>query len=325
MSYLHINNLYKAEGQRILLFKECYALEKLHGTSAHIKFKTNPSNKAQWQLVLFSGGEKYNNFIALFDDDALMAKFLTLSPEPDKEYTIYGEAYGGSQQGMSLTYGPKLKFGVFDVQIGESWLDVPNGEKFANDFGLEFVPWTKVSTDLAALDAERDAPSVQAIRNGVSMIVPEGADFDCPAGTKVEPYGKFGDRIANPRKREGVVLRPLIEVRLNNGDRVIAKHKGVEFQETATPRPVVDPSKMIVLDEANAIAEEWVVKERLLHVLDKIEGERDMKLIPKLLPAMQEDVRRESKGEVIWSDAVAKAIGKKAVELYKAYLNSKIC
>ena len=81
---------------------------------------------------------------------------------------------------------------------------------------------------------------------------------------------------------------------------------------------------MIVLDEANAIAEEWVVKERLLHVLDKIEGERDMKLIPKLLPAMQEDVRRESKGEVIWSDAVAKAIGKKAVDLYKKYLQAQI-
>lgn len=281
-------------------------MEKLHGTSAHLKFKTNPSNKAQWQLVFFSGGEKYNNFIALFDEDALMAKFLTLKPEPDKEYTIYGEAYGGSQQGMSLTYGTKLKFGVFDVQVGDSWLDVPNGEKFANDFGLEYVPWEKTSTDLAALDAQRDKPSVQAIRNGVSILNADGT-------------------ITNPRKREGVVLRPLIEVRLNNGDRVMAKHKGDDFKETATPRPVVDPSKLKVLDDANAIAEEWVVKERLLHVLDKIEGERDMKLIPKLLPAMQEDVRRESKGEVIWSDAVAKAIGKKAVELYKAYLNSKIC
>ena len=49
-----------------------------------------------------------------------------------------------------------------------------------------------------------------------------------------------------------------------------------------------------------------------------------MKLIPKILPAVQEDVRREGKGEIIWSEAVAKAIGKKAVDLYKAYLKSKI-
>lgn len=316
----HIDNLYKAEAQKILLFRECYALEKIHGTAASVSY-----DPLQDKVIFQSGGEKYNNFIALFDEEKLLEAFRNSSAPKDKRINIFGECYGASQQGMSNTYGKSLKFIAFDVQIGESWLDVPNGEKFANDFGLEFVPWTKVSTDLAALDAERDAPSVQAIRNGVSMIVPEGADFDCPAGTKVEPYGKFGDRIVNPRKREGVVLRPLIEVRTNSGDRVMAKHKGAEFQETATPRPVVDPSKMIVLDEANAIAEEWVVKERLLHVLDKIEGERDMKLIPKLLPAMQEDVRRESKGEVIWSDAVAKAIGKKAVELYKAYLNSKIC
>ena len=305
MSYLHINNLYKAEGQRILLFKECYALEKLHGTSAHIKFKTNPSNKAQWQLVLFSGGEKYNNFIALFDDDALMAKFLTLSPEPDKEYTIYGEAYGGSQQGMSLTYGPKLKFGVFDVQVGESWLDVPNGEKFAKDFGLEYVPWEKVSTDLPALDAQRDKPSVQAIRNGVSILNADGT-------------------ITNPRKREGVVLRPLIEVRLNNGDRVMAKHKGDDFKETATPRPVVDPNKMVVLDEANAIAEEWVVQNRLEHVLQRVPNHCIEKM-RDIIFTMQEDVRRESKNEVIWSETVAKAIGKKTVELYKSYLKSQIC
>ena len=30
MGYMHIDNLYK--DQRILQFKECYALEKIHGT-----------------------------------------------------------------------------------------------------------------------------------------------------------------------------------------------------------------------------------------------------------------------------------------------------
>ena len=40
--------------------------------------------------------------------------------------------------------------------------------------------------------------------------------------------------------------------------------------------------------------------------------------------AMQEDVRREGKGEIVWSESVAKAIGKKAVDLYKNFLKSKI-
>ena len=36
MGYLHIENLYK--NQTVLMFKELYALEKLHGTSAHIRW-----------------------------------------------------------------------------------------------------------------------------------------------------------------------------------------------------------------------------------------------------------------------------------------------
>ena len=66
--------------------------------------------------------------------------------------------------------------------------------------------------------------SVQSVRNGVTT--PE--DFIL-AGRE--------------RNAKGVVLRPLIEVTLNNGDRIICKHKCEEFRETATPRPVVDPAK----------------------------------------------------------------------------------
>ena len=36
MGYRHIDNLYK--DQRILLFRECFALEKIHGTSAHVSW-----------------------------------------------------------------------------------------------------------------------------------------------------------------------------------------------------------------------------------------------------------------------------------------------
>jgi len=32
MGYLNIDNLYKA--QEVLMFRECYAMEKIHGTSA---------------------------------------------------------------------------------------------------------------------------------------------------------------------------------------------------------------------------------------------------------------------------------------------------
>jgi hypothetical protein len=65
MGYLHIENLYK--NQDILFFKRCYALEKIHGTSAHISLNSG-------NLNFSSGGEKHDNFVKLFDADALKEK-----------------------------------------------------------------------------------------------------------------------------------------------------------------------------------------------------------------------------------------------------------
>lgn len=299
---MHINNLYKS--QDILLFKECYALEKIHGTSAHITWKRNPSNEAQYQLVFFSGGTKHENFVKLFDKDELIKRFTAMGIT-DRDITVYGESYGGKEQGMSHTYGDKGKFIVFDVQIGECWLDVPKAEKVAQDLGLEFVHYRKIPTDMAAIDAERDYPSVQAIRNGISTCV-----------------NLFGP-VENPKKREGVVLRPLIEVTKNNGERIICKHKGDDFRETASPRPVVDPEKAKVLSDAQDIAHEWVTPMRLQHVLDKMPG-HCMEKMRDIIAAMTEDVLREGAGEIVDNPTVRKAISTKTALSYKEFLKSQI-
>ena len=73
MGYLHIENLYR--NQDILLFKEAYALEKIHGTSAHVSFKAVPDQQA---TVGFFSGEQYDRFVQLFDKQVLLEKFLTL-------------------------------------------------------------------------------------------------------------------------------------------------------------------------------------------------------------------------------------------------------
>ena len=255
-------------------------------------------------IHFFSGGESHVKFISLFDQEKLLATFKDLGVPNDKDVTVYGEAYGGSQQGMSHTYGKALKFIVFDVQIDDCWLSVPDAEQVAKKLGLEFVHYIKISTDLKSLDVERDACSVQSVRNGVTT--PE--DFMAGKG----------------KKREGVVLRPLIELTMNNGERVICKHKGDEFKETATPRPVVDPAKAKVMDDANAIANEWVTKNRLEHILQKLPTPYDMTLIPKVIVDIVEDVLREAKGEIIESETVKKAIGRKSVEMFKDFIKSQI-
>ncbi len=276
MGYLHIDNLYK--NTEILLFKHCYAMEKIHGTSAHISWKDGKVN-------LFSGGEKHEKFAKIFDIAELENKFSELF---DGDVVVFGEAYGGKCQGMSETYGKELKFVAFDVTVDKNWLDVPNAADVSNKLGLDFVSYVKVSTNLDRLNEERDRDSMQSVKNG------------CGEG----------------KLREGVVLRPLIEVTKNNGSRIIVKHKRDEFIETKTKREV-DPEKLKILEDAKAIAEEWVTPMRLNHVLDKLGNPTEIEKTREVIKAMVEDVMREARGEIKESQAATQFIGKKTAQLYK--------
>lgn len=285
MGYLHIDNLYKA--QEILAFKTCYALEKIHGTSAHIGWRGG-------RVIFHSGGESSERFKALFDEEKLTAAFAEKF-QPEESVTIYGEAYGGKQQGMSKTYGKELKFIVFDVQVGEAWLAVPKAADLATSLEFEFVDFMEIPTELAAIDAERDKNSTQAIRNGV---------------------------INEPKIREGIVLRPPFEVTLNNGKRVIAKHKREEFRERGKPAVDLDPIRREMLEGAEKIAEEWVTPMRLEHVIDRLISTRESKEIDikdtkSIIDLMIEDVTREAEGEIADNPPARRAIGTRAAVMFK--------
>lgn len=278
MGYRKIPNLYK--DIRIFDFKECYALEKIHGTSAHIQYK-----EEEGSIRYASGGEKHSKFVELFNENALLEKFKTLGCP---EIIIYGEAYGGKQQGMRETYGDTLKFICFEVKIGDVWLNVPNAAGVVEQLGLEFVDWVKGPATLEWVDEQRTRSSIQAILNGCG-----------------------GEKL-----REGVVLRPILEYRDYRGNRIITKHKNPEFGETKNPRKV-DPERLKVLSDAAEVAEEWVTPMRLTHVLDKLKNPDDMSETGAVIKAMIEDVKLESEGEVIWSKPVEKAIGKVAAKMFK--------
>lgn len=292
MGYLHIDNLYK--NQKVLELKEVYAMEKIHGTSAHIFYQDG-------KLSFFSGGEKHENFVKIFDHDHLQR---ALDAFGLKKVVVNGEAYGGKQQGMSGTYGKQLRFVVFDVRFNGKWLAVPDAENVAKYLKLDFVHYKKIPAKVEDIDKERDADSVQAVRNGVG----EG------------------------KMREGVVLRPLDELIDERGNRIIAKHKRDEFKETRKPRKVVDPKKWEILKEAQAIADEWVTPMRLKHVMDVVKVMRhmidkqplDMTDTGRMISAMIEDVYREAKGEIEESKAVKTAIGKRTARLFKQALNDGI-
>lgn len=285
MSYLSIENLYRPAAQLILMFREVFALEKVHGTSSNIRWSDG-------RVTLSSGGEKASRFEALFDLEELKQRFVALG---HPTVVVYGEAYGGSQQKQAWRYGDKLRFVAFEVMIGDTWLSVLDAEAVCEKLGIRFVAYEKVSTELSALDAERDRPSTEAVRNGV-----------------------VGDQ-----PREGVVLRPLREFQ-SNGNRIIAKHKRAEERETTKLRAVVDPMKLEVLTQAEAIATEWVTPTRLEHVLDKMPHGIGMEATRDVIVAMTEDVLREGSGEFVDSREARSEIGKLTAKLFREKLKQNL-
>lgn len=277
MGYMHIDNLYK--NTTIMMFKRGYAMEKIHGSSCRIQWKSHG-------LTFASGGCKHDSFVKLFNQDKLVEKFNQLGHE---KVIVYGEGYGGKMQGMSGTYGKELKFVAFEVKIDDTFLNVPNAHDVCNKLGLEFVHYVEIPMETEAIDAQRDADSIQAIRNGMG----EG------------------------KRREGVVLRPLMEFLDNRGKRVMAKHKRKEFIETKTERKVGDKLKILTGEKA---ALEWVTDMRMDHVLDKLNLELDMSNTGKVVKAMMEDVMREGDEEVLKDKYTKKAIGTAAAKMYKRRL-----
>lgn len=199
-------------------------------------------------------------------------------------------------QGMSHTYGKNLFFIAFDVNINDCWLNVPAAEKVVNDFNLEFVPYKEINTIIEEIDAERDKPSEVAVRRGIT----------------------------EPKLREGVVLRPLIEVIKNNGERVICKYKRLEFSERTKEPKVIDPDQLKKIADVKAIVDDWVTSVRLLHVLDKLPQDINIEQTSQVIKSMIEDIQREGEQEIEWSKQLSTEIGRKTAQLFKDYLKNKV-
>lgn len=288
MGYRHIPTTSHRDSLPIFHFSQVFCMEKIDGTSAHISWNSG-------SLTFSSGGATPAAFEKLFDRDNLTAHFSSLGFQ---KVTVYGEAYGGKIQKMGNRYGKDLRFAVFDVKIGDEWLNVSDAASFAEKAGLEFVPYKIIPMTREAIDAERDAPSVQAERNGM------GPNQD----------------------REGVVLRPLLEF-YYQGDVIRVKHRRPENRETTSIQPLAT-EKQEVLTGAKAIAHEWVTPARLNHVMDHLTAslgrEVEIRDTPVVLTAMVEDVYREAAGVVLESKEATNEIKTRTRILFHSYLQSRV-
>jgi ATP-dependent RNA circularization protein (DNA/RNA ligase family) len=124
-------------------------------------------------------------------------KFNSPQSEPGSEQVcLYGEGYGAKiQKGGANYIKDGVDFVLFDVKIGDWWLQRKDVEDIANHFGIRVVP-----------------------------ILGTGTIDEAIAQVRMGFPSQWGDFTA-----EGLVLRPATELKTRRGDRIITKIKHIDF------------------------------------------------------------------------------------------------
>lgn len=113
---------------------------------------------------------------------------------PETEVILYGEGYGPKIQSGGK-YRPDQSFVLFDVRIGQWWLQRVDVEDIARHLGLDVVP-----------------------------IIGEGTLYDVIDRARYGIISTWGDFEA-----EGIVARPKVELKTRSGERIITKIKCRDF------------------------------------------------------------------------------------------------
>lgn len=119
----------------------------------------------------------------------------------DCPVTLYGEGFGFAIQGkMGVAYSKELPFkcgfNLFDVRIGDYWLERHNVKDIADKLVIDTAPNLGVGTF---------AEAIKLCKNGFDSTI-----GDCQA--------------------EGLVMRPVVEMLDRQGERIIAKLKVRDFK-----------------------------------------------------------------------------------------------
>jgi len=207
MEYIKIPNIYKREEfgknrliigdystDELLVLKDIQWVwtEKVDGTNIRViwdgyrvEFKGR-TDKAQIPKELLARLEE------LFGGESKEELFEQTFGQ--KEVILYGEGFGGKIQGKN-GYG-ETDFILFDVLVGNVFLERNNVESIATTFGIRVVPVVGVGTLNEAEHFIRDIPR-SLLRDG---------------------------------NAEGIVCRPMVELRTRRGDRIIVKIKCRDFK-----------------------------------------------------------------------------------------------
>ena len=129
----------------------------------------------------------------MFEHDKLAGLF---GLEENTNICLYGEGYGEKIQKGGGNYRQDQGFVLFDVKVGELWLQRKDVEDIATKLSLDIVPILRTGTLSDMIKMTREGFSSQ--------------------------WGQF--------QAEGIVARPSVELRTRSGHRLITKIKCKDFR-----------------------------------------------------------------------------------------------
>ena len=116
----------------------------------------------------------------------------------ENEVILFGEGYGPKIQNGGL-YRDDVSFILFDVQVGDLWLERKNVEDIAKTFNIDIVPIIFEDTLTKAIEYVKTNPDSVIAKNGAKM--------------------------------EGLVGRPKVELLDRRGNRLIVKVKWEDMKD----------------------------------------------------------------------------------------------
>lgn len=178
---------------RLLKDIEWIGTEKVDGTNTRVMWTGEE---------LRFGGKKENSQIPTHLLEALQNKFDAGSFRDkfgDTPACLYGEGFGDKIQKVGDRYNPDgADFILFDVKVGEWWLDRSDVIDVANSVKCDVVPEV-YRGDLQG--------AVEMVKEGFDSLVSE-----------------------QQLQAEGLILKPSVELRTKKGDRIITKLKTKDFK-----------------------------------------------------------------------------------------------
>jgi len=169
--------------------------EKVDGTNIRVIYNGNDNEITPQMEVTFKGKTDKAEL-----PKHLLEKLKILFPQSKflgkTSMTLYGEGYGYKiQKGDKYIGNQQVDFVLFDIKVGNWWLKREDVEKIAKELNIAIVP-----------------------------IIGKGTLQEAIEYTKKGFKSQWGDFIA-----EGLVLRPAVELKARNGERIITKIKYKDF------------------------------------------------------------------------------------------------